>query len=85
MLHLLKGMRPGAVPHGFRSTFRDWAGDQTSFPKDIIEHTLAHKIKDKTEGAYRRGSALEKRRLLMEAWAKYCDMPAHSEVVALHG
>ena len=86
MLHLLKSMRPGAVPHGFRSSFRDWAGDQTSFPKDIIEHALAHKIKDKTEGAYRRETAVAKRRRLMEEWAKYCSSPVTaSEVVALHG
>jgi integrase len=85
MLHLLKSMRPGAVPHGFRSSFRDWAGDHTSFPKDVIEAALAHRVKNRTEAAYRRSSALEKRRLLMEAWAKYCDMPAHSKAVALHG
>lgn len=55
--------------HGFRSSFRDWCGDETSFPRDIAEMALAHKIGDATEQAYRRADALEKRRRLMEAWA----------------
>ncbi len=55
--------------HGFRSTFRDWAAEQTSFPHEICEMALAHTIKNKAEAAYRRGDLLEKRRELMEAWA----------------
>ena len=62
-----------ASPHGFRSSFRDWAGDRTSFPREIAEQALAHKVGDETELAYRRGDALEKRRTLMQAWADYCD------------
>jgi integrase len=87
MLELLRGMDSnGFTVHGFRSTFRDWAGDRTNFARDVIEHALAHQIKDKVEAAYRRSAALEKRRQLMEAWAKYCSSPAQpsSQVVALH-
>ncbi|MER9217824.1 tyrosine-type recombinase/integrase [Mesorhizobium sp. M0644] len=58
--------------HGFRSSFRDWAGDATSFPRDVAEMALAHKVGDETEQAYRRGSALAKRRKLMAAWADFC-------------
>lgn len=58
--------------HGFRSTFRDWAGDETNFQHETIESALAHVIKNKAEAAYRRGNALEKRRKLMQAWADYC-------------
>lgn len=63
----------GAITaHGFRSTFRDWAGDETSFPREIAEAALAHVVKDKVEAAYRRGDALSKRRELMQAWSDYC-------------
>lgn len=58
--------------HGMRSTFRDWAGDSTSHPRDVIEAALAHMLKDKTEAAYRRSDALQKRRKLMQDWADYC-------------
>ena len=58
--------------HGFRSTFRDWAGDCTDVPRDVAEMCLAHTIGDETERAYRRGAALEKRRVLLVAWADYC-------------
>lgn len=57
--------------HGFRSTFRDWAGDKTDFPREIVEQALAHMVGNEVERAYRRGDALEKRRELMEAWAKF--------------
>lgn len=72
-LQLLKRMgRDELTVHGFRSTFRDWAGERTTFPREIIEACLAHAIDTKTEAAYRRGDFLEKRRRLMEAWAEYC-------------
>jgi integrase len=58
--------------HGFRSSFRDWAGDLTDFPREIAEAALAHSVGDATERAYRRGDALAKRRMLMEAWAAHC-------------
>lgn len=57
--------------HGFRSTFRDWAGDATDYPKEIVEQALAHTIENKAERAYRRGTAIERRRELMEAWSAY--------------
>ena len=62
----------GVTVHGFRSTFRDWCGNRTSFPRELAEHALAHVIGDKAEQAYRRDDALERRRKLMEAWAKFC-------------
>ncbi len=58
--------------HGFRSTFRDWAGEETHFPREVIEHALAHQLKDKAEAAYARSTMPEKRRPLMEAWAAFC-------------
>ena len=62
-----------ATAHGFRSAFRDWAGNETNFPREIAEQALAHAIGDKAEQAYRRSDALEKRRKLMDAWADYCE------------
>ncbi|CCE01290.1 site-specific integrase [Bradyrhizobium sp. STM 3809] len=61
-----------ATTHGFRSTFRDWAGDMTSFPREVCEQALAHVIAGETEAAYRRSDALAKRRVLMDEWAAYC-------------
>jgi len=61
-----------ATVHGFRSSFRDWAGNVSTFPRELIETALAHVIGDKAEQAYRRSDALEKRRLLMDEWAAYC-------------
>ena len=71
-----------AVPHGFRSSFRDWAGEQTSFPREVCEFALAHVIKDKAEAAYARSDLFEKRRKLMGAWAQYLST-TESKVVAL--
>ncbi len=65
-------LRPGFTPHGMRSSFRDWAAEMTSFPREIAEVALAHVNKDRTEAAYQRGDLLAKRRQLMEAWASYC-------------
>ena len=77
MLKTLERMkRDDLTVHGFRSTFRDWAGEQTHFAREVIEMALAHSKKDKTEEAYWRGDLFEKRRKLMEAWAGYCDRPA---------
>jgi len=63
----------GVTVHGFRSAFRDWAGNETHFPRELAEAALAHVVGDKSEQAYRRGDALEKRRSLMEAWAAWCE------------
>jgi integrase len=64
--------RDAVTVHGFRSSFRGWAGNVSSFPREIVETALAHVIGDKAEQAYRRSDALEKRRKLMEAWVSYC-------------
>ncbi len=69
---LLRRMGADYTTHGFRSAFRDWAGEATNFPRDVAEQALAHAVGDATERAYRRGDALEKRRKLMDAWANYC-------------
>lgn len=73
-----------AVPHGFRSTFRDWIAERTSWTGEVAEKALAHEIKSKVESAYRRDDLLEKRRVLMEDWAKFCRTPLPAgEVVDL--
>jgi integrase len=87
MAAVLKRMeRTDLTVHGFRSTFRDWAGEATAYPREVAEAALAHTIKDKAEAAYRRGDALEKRARLMAEWATFCGrvMPAAGEVVQLH-
>jgi len=60
------------VPHGFRSTFRDWAGETRTEGREVVERALAHTIKDKAEAAYARSDLLEKRRVLMNTWAEWC-------------
>jgi len=67
--------------HGFRSTFRDWAGETSSYPREVIEHALAHGLKDKAEAAYARGSLLDKRRKLMQSWADHCAAPQAAATV----
>ncbi|MNW13282.1 Prophage CP4-57 integrase [compost metagenome] len=71
----MRRMDVDAVPHGFRSTFRDWAGDRTTFPRDLAEMALAHVIENKTGEAYRRLDALERRREMMDAWARFIEGP----------
>jgi integrase len=75
LLELMRGLRPGFVPHGFRSSFKDWATETTDHARDIVEAALAHIVGDKVEAAYRRGDALEKRRSLMADWASFCEGP----------
>ena len=71
-LAILKRMkRQDITPHGFRSTFRDWAAETTSHPSDVVEMALAHSVANKVEAAYRRGDLFEKRRELMADWASY--------------
>ena len=73
MLALLKRIgRTDIVPHGFRSSFRDFVAERTTFPREVAEAALAHKLKDKTEAAYQRGDYLEKRGEMMAVWATYC-------------
>ena len=70
---VMKRMKVDAVPHGFRSTFRDWAGESTAYPREVIEHALAHQLKDKAEAAYARGTLFDKRRRLMADWATFIE------------
>jgi integrase len=70
---VLRRMKVDATVHGFRSSFRDWAAEQTSVPREVAEAALAHVLEDKVEAAYRRTDLFEKRRILMEQWSKYCD------------
>ena len=70
---VLRRMDEQVTVHGFRSSFRDWAGNETHFPRELAEAALAHVVGDKAEQAYRRSDALEKRRALMEAWAQWCE------------
>lgn len=75
-----------ASVHGFRSSFRDWAGEASTFPRELAEAALAHAVGDAVERAYRRGDALEKRRRMMEVWAKFCrSITEEAEVIALEG
>jgi integrase len=72
-----------ATVHGFRSSFRDWAGNETGYPRELIETALAHVVGDKAEQAYRRSDALEKRRELMKAWSGYCEPKSTANVVQI--
>jgi integrase len=72
MVWVLKTIHPDVTVHGFRSSFRNWAGDETSFARENIEECLGHQVGNAVERAYRRTTALEKRRVIMEAWAGYC-------------
>lgn len=76
LMTLRRMKRPDLTVHGFRSTFRDWAAEQTAYPNELVEMALAHVITNKAEAAYRRGDMLDRRRRLMQEWAKFCDKPA---------
>ncbi len=69
---VLRHMNKEVTAHGFRSSFRDWASECTSYPRDVCEMALAHAIGDKVEAAYRRGDLFEKRTRMMRDWAKFC-------------
>ncbi len=74
--------------HGFRSAFRDWGGERTNAPRELLEVALAHAIGNATEASYARGDLLEKRRRIMTQWAQHCaspSAPADRKVVTLHG
>lgn len=82
---LLRRMgRDDVTTHGFRSTFRDWAGDRTHAQRETIEAALAHGLKDKVEAAYRRSTAIEKRRILMQSWADYCSGSHSAKIITLN-
>jgi integrase len=76
---VMRRQKLAAVPHGFRSTFRDWAGEMTNHPRDAVELCLAHSIDTRTEAAYRRGDMLDKRTVIMQEWADYAVPPAHEK------
>jgi integrase len=75
--------RDGVTVHGFRSSFRDWAGEMTSFPREAAELALAHVVGDQTERAYARGDLFEKRREMMAAWARHCVGESKPTIVPL--
>ena len=68
---LLRRLGVAAVPHGFRSTFRDWAGEETDHPREVIEAALAHVVRNRVEAAYARSDLFERRRILMDDWSRY--------------
>jgi integrase len=80
---VLRRMKLDVTVHGFRSAFRDWAGERTHFPREVAEAALAHLVGDAVERAYRRGDALEKRRKLMDAWANFLEQKSQGNVVRL--
>ena len=77
------GRRDATTVHGFRSSFRIWAAETTSFPREVCEHALAHSLPNRVEAAYQRGDLFEKRRRLMTAWAEFCSKSAVGNVVPL--
>lgn len=81
MLMLLRRMEETFTVHGFRSAFRDWAGDCTPYPRELVEEALAHAVGNAVERAYRRSDALAKRRALMEAWESFCTTSPSANVV----
>ena len=74
--------RGDLTAHGFRSTFSDWCSERTNFPAEVREMALAHMVGDKVEAAYRRGDLFQKRRQVMDAWARYCSTPVSSATMA---
>jgi integrase len=84
MSQILKRMGLKVTVHGFRSSFKDWAGEVSNTPNEISEMALAHTIANKAEAAYRRGDLFEKRRQLMNAWTNWC-APKAGNVIKLRG
>ena len=78
---LVKEQGIAAVPHGFRSSFRDWASERTNHPREVVEAALAHVVGNQTEAAYARSDLFERRRRLMDDWARYLDRPRGKVVV----
>lgn len=84
MTMLLRRMKQDCTVHGFRSSFRDWAAECTGYPHEVCEMALAHTIGNKAEAAYRRGDLFEKRRRLMDEWARFCAIGRPNENAVLH-
>jgi integrase len=87
LLQMVKLINPKVTMHGFRSSFSTWAGEGTAFPHDVVDRCLAHSGGDPVEMSYRRGAEVEKRRQVMDAWARYCAEPAveSQNVIAIRG
>lgn len=81
LLKVMRTMGLEQVPHGFRSTFRDWAAERTNFPRDLAEMALAHVVESKVEAAYRRGDMFAKRLQMMQAWADFIETPVKKGTV----
>ena len=79
---LVRHLGIAAVPHGFRSSFRDWASERTNHPREVVEAALAHAVRNQTEAAYARSDLFERRRHLMEDWGEYLKA-VRGQVVAL--
>ena len=79
---MLQDLNIAAVPHGFRSTFRDWAAEETNHPREVVEAALAHMVQNKVEAAYARSDLFERRRRLMDEWAAYVDGDRRSAIAA---
>ena len=84
LLMTMRRMSPGYTVHGFRSAFRDWASERTTFAREICEAALAHIVKDKTEAAYRRGDLFDKRRELMVSWGSFIEAQ-DAKIVPMRG
>jgi hypothetical protein len=73
VMKLIKQIEPGITAQGFRSTFRDWATDQATYPREVIEYAMAQQLKDKVEAAHLRSDLIARRAQLMRDWANFCD------------
>ena len=78
---VMRRMEINAVPHGLRSSFRDWVGEETAYPSEVAEMALAHTVGNAVETAYRRGDLFEKRRAMMDEWAKFLYAPNRASSV----
>ena len=79
---MLQNLKVAAVPHGFRSSFRDWAAEETNHPREVVEAALAHLVGNQTEAAYARSDLFERRRRLMDEWVCHRDEVTHSIVIS---
>jgi len=85
MRRCLQDIQPGVTPHGFRATFRSWAGGCTTHPRDVCETALGHSIGNLAEQAYQRDALVAKRRVLMADWADFCASDRAANVVRMDG
>jgi integrase len=83
MITLMRRMSETSTVHGFRSAFRDWCGETTQYPRELAEAALTHVVGNQVERAYRRGTAVEKRRQMMQAWAEFCEQRPSAVVLPI--